>query len=323
MPDLRASTHVFKVVDGLSLSIDVSKPSNAPKNGIVLLHFHGGFLVLGEKTTFPPRWLINACHARGWTYATPSYRLLPESTGLDTLSDTLDAVNWVRQNISDRVIITGSSAGGYLALATAAHPSCPRPLAVLSVYGMLDLASGRYIKPGQALVNSVENLSTTLQEIHAATKDGQVLDGYPFPATPATDKRHIWIRALHEAARYPDVLTRSPGLAEQIIDNGVSVLPEEFRPLFPLSFGLREGFPPTVLLHGDADVLVGFEQSAAAAEKMVSIGIDVHLERVPGQGHGFDAKTFIDLDAENAQGDDMGMKNSLRRVIRALEKASL
>ncbi|KAL2783153.1 Alpha/Beta hydrolase protein [Aspergillus keveii] len=321
MPEFQVSTHVFKVVDGLSLSIDVSKPSSAPKNGVVLVHFHGGFLVLGEKTTFPPHWLINACHVRGWTYATPSYRLLPESTGLDILSDTLDAVNWVRQSISDRVIIAGSSAGGYLAFATAAHPSCLRPLAVLSVYGMLDPASDRYIRPGQALVAPVENLSTTLQEIDAATKDGQVLDGYPFPATPATDKRHGWIRALHEGARYPDVLTRTPGLAEQIVDNGVSVVPEKFRPLFPLSFGLKEEFPPTVLLHGDADVLVGIEQSAAAAEKMVSIGIDVHLERVPGQGHGFDAKTFIELNAGDAQCDDVATRNSLRRVVRTLEKA--
>jgi acetyl esterase/lipase len=279
--------------------------------------------VLGEKTTFPPHWLINACHARGWTYAAPSYRLLPESTGLDILSDTLDAVNWVRQNISDRVIIAGSSAGGYLALATAAHPSCPKPLAVLSVYGMLDPTSDTYIRSGQALVTPVENLSTTLQEIDAATKDGQVLDGYPFPATPATDKRHRWIRALHEGARYPDVLTRTPGLAEQIVDKGVSAIPEEFRPLFPVSFGLTEEFPSTILLHGDADVLVGFEQSASAAEKMASIGINVHLERVPGQGHGFDAKTFMDLDAGDPQGDDVATRNSLRHVVRTLEKACL
>ncbi|KAJ0420506.1 Alpha/Beta hydrolase protein [Aspergillus carlsbadensis] len=323
MPDPQVSTHVFKVVDGLSLSIDISKPPNAPQNGVVLLHFHGGFLVLGEKTTFPPHWLINACHARGWTYATPSYRLLPESTGLEILSDTLDAVNWVRQNISDRVIIAGSSAGGYLALATTAHPSCPRPLALLSVYGMLDPASDRYARPGQALVTRVENLSTTLQEIDAATKDGQVLDGYPFPATPATDKRHRWIRALHQGARYPDVLTRKPGLAEQIVDKGASVVPEEFRPLFPVPFGFKKEFPPTVLVHGDADVLVGFEQSASAAEKMASIGIDVHLERVPDQGHGFDAKTFIDLDAGDTQADDVAMKDSLRRVIKALENACL
>ena len=45
VPDTQVSTHVFKVVDGLSLSIDVSKLPSASQNGIVLLHFHGGFLV--------------------------------------------------------------------------------------------------------------------------------------------------------------------------------------------------------------------------------------------------------------------------------------
>jgi acetyl esterase/lipase len=279
--------------------------------------------VLGEKTTLSPHWLINACHARGWTYATPSYRLLPESTGLDILSDTLDAVTWVHRKISDRLIIAGSSAGGYLALATAAHPSCPRPMAVLSVYGMLDHTSERYITPGQALVAGVGDLPTALQEIDAATRGGHAIAGYPFPATPATDKRYKWIRALHEGARYPDVLTRVRGLAEQIVEKGLSVIPEEFRPLFPVSFGLRKGFPPTVLVHGDVDVLVGFEQSASVAKKMTSIGIDLHLERVRDQGHGFDAKSFIDLDAGDAQGDDVAMKDSLRRVIKALEKACI
>ncbi|CAG8121357.1 unnamed protein product [Penicillium olsonii] len=303
MSDTQVSTHNFKVVDGLSLSIDVSKPANAPHNGIVLLHFHGGFLVLGEKTTFPPHWLINACHARGWIYASPSYRLLPESTGLDILSDTLDAVNWVRRNISDRVIIAGSSAGGYLALATAAHPSCPKSLAVL-------------------LLNPVEDLPTTLQEVDKASRDGHAIDGYPFPTTPAADQRHRWIRALHEGARYPDVLTRVPGLAEQIVEKGVSVIPEKFRPLFPASFGLKKDLAPTILVHGDADVLVGYEQSASVAERMSSAGIDVTLELVRDQGHGFDAKSFIDLDAGDGQGDNM-VKDSLRRVITALEKACL
>ncbi|CAG7989499.1 unnamed protein product [Penicillium olsonii] len=322
MSDTQVSTHNFKVVDGLSLSIDVSKPANAPHNGIVLLHFHGGFLVLGEKTTFPPHWLINACHARGWIYASPSYRLLPESTGLDILSDTLDAVDWVRRNISDRVIIAGSSAGGYLALATAAHPSCPKSLAVLSVYGMLDPAGERYTRPGQALVNPVEDLPTTLQEVDKASRDGHAIDGYPFPTTPAADQRHRWIRALHEGARYPDVLTRVPGLAEQIVEKGVSVMPEKFRPLFPASFGLKKDLAPTILVHGDSDVLVGYEQSASVAERMSSAGIDVTLECVRDQGHGFDAKSFIDLDADNDQGDDM-VKDSLRRVIAALEKACI
>lgn len=114
-------------------------------------------------------------------------------------------------------------------------------LAVLSVYGMLNPSSSRYIKPGQALVTQVRSLSMRLQEIDAAIKDGHVIDGYPFPETPVTDRRYRWIQALHKGARYPDVLTRRPGLVEQIVDKEVSVIPEEFRPLFVLSVLWVEG----------------------------------------------------------------------------------
>jgi hypothetical protein len=45
MATLETSTHVYKTVDGLSLEIDIFKPPTAQKDSIVLLHFHGGFLV--------------------------------------------------------------------------------------------------------------------------------------------------------------------------------------------------------------------------------------------------------------------------------------
>ncbi|KAL4915981.1 Alpha/Beta hydrolase protein [Aspergillus aurantiobrunneus] len=320
MAESRTSTHTFKEVDGLSLAIDVSKPQSS-NNGVALLHFHGGYLVLGEKTTSPPHWLINACHARGWTYATPSYRLLPEAKGSDILSDALDAIHWVQQNISDRIVIAGSSAGGYLALAAAAHPTCPRPLAVLSIYGMLDPASQTYVQPGKPLRAPVEDLPKVREELKEAMQSGKVIDGYPFPADPATDRRFGWIKALHEAALYPDVLTQVPGLASRIAAQGVEAIPDECRSLFPVSFRLRSDFPPTVLLHGDADILVQFEQSAAVAEKMASLGIDVHLERAEGQGHGFEHKSVIDLDSGDTGGEDPGMIACLRHVIAAVERA--
>lgn len=150
--------------------------------------------VLGEKTTFPPLWLIRACHRRGWAYATASYRLLPEASGLDILSDALDAVRWIHDHISKNIIIAGSSAGGYLALATAANPHAPRPLAVLSIYGMLDLASQRYVQPALEFSGfTVSDITASAEEITKAKTAGQVLDGYPFPENRQEDKRYNWI----------------------------------------------------------------------------------------------------------------------------------
>ncbi|KAJ5770051.1 uncharacterized protein N7511_002102 [Penicillium nucicola] len=319
MASYETSTHVFKTADGLSLEVDILKPSTAQKDSVVLLHFHGGFLAIGEKTTFPPHWLINACHHRGWIYATASYRLLPEAKGLDILQDTLDATNWINQNISSKIILAGSSAGGYLALATAAHPSCPRPIAVLAIYGMLDPASERYIQPGQPLMGPVENESEALGEIDAAMQSGQVLDGYAFPASPPTDQRIKWIRTLHQTARYADVLTRCPGLAQRIAEEGTSAIPEEYRSLFPVSFGLTSSFPPTVLLHGDRDGLVEFDQSSMVAEKLRTLGVDLWFENAVDQDHGFETKEVINLDAGDSVDGD-AVNESLRSVISVLEK---
>ena len=97
-------------------------------------------------------WLINACQRRNWAYITPSYRLLPEAKGLDILSDAIDASFWVRKNLTERIILAGSSAGALLAFATAAHPRSSPPLCLLSIYGMLDLTAERYILPGSPLV---------------------------------------------------------------------------------------------------------------------------------------------------------------------------
>ncbi|KAJ5961038.1 Alpha/beta hydrolase fold-3 [Penicillium vulpinum] len=311
-------THVFKVVDGLSLEIDVLSPPTKDENSPVLLHFHGGFLFIGEKTTFPPHWLINACKKRGWTYATASYRLLPETPGLEILQDAIDAVNWVHANISKRVIIAGSSAGGYLALAATAHPATPRPLALLSIYGMMDSSSERYIHPGQPLVAPVDDEAQTLKDVEAAMQD-DAIDGYPFPMNPPADRRFGWIRVLHQAAQYPDVLARKPGLAGRIASEGVGAVSVEDRVLFPVKFGLNQDFPPTILVHGDADELVGFDQSVAVAGALEALGVDVSFERAEGQGHGFEAKGVIDLDGDEEVGDK-AVTDPLRRVIAHLER---
>ncbi|OQD91139.1 hypothetical protein PENANT_c001G04036 [Penicillium antarcticum] len=287
MASFETSSHVYKTADGLSLGIDLLKPPTAKEDSVVLLHFHGG--------------------------------LLPEAKGLDILQDTLDATNWVNQNISSKIIIAGSSAGGYLALATAAHPSCPRPIAVLAIYGMLDPASERYVHPGQALMGPVENETEALSEIDAAMQSGQVLDGYPFPANLPTDQRVKWIRTMHQTARYADVLTRCPGLAQRIAEEGTDAIPEEYRTLFPVSFGLTPNFPPTVLLHGDRDDLVDFDQSSMVAEKLRTLGVDLWFENAVDQDHGFETKEGFNLDVGDAA-DGNAVTDSLRSVIAVLEK---
>ncbi|KAF2020414.1 alpha/beta-hydrolase [Aaosphaeria arxii CBS 175.79] len=285
------STHVYKTVGDLNLTVDLHAPPNFNSDtGMVLVHFHGGYLLLGEKTTFMPHWLINACHQRGWAFATPSYRLLPEASGTDVVQDAFDAVVWIMNNIakSGRMFLAGSSAGGYLALAATAHPNVPPITALLLMYGMLDPTAPRYVKPGQAFIKPLDSLDTVVADLGKAQAQSQPLDSYAFPADPMMDRRYTWVRALHEGALYMEILTGVHGLAKQVYDKGSNVIPAQFRPLFPATFGLRAGLPPTVLLHGEDDIAVNVQLSRTLAYKLQELDNKVLLEVVPDQGHGFD-----------------------------------
>lgn len=185
---------------------------------------------------------------------------------------------------------------------------------------MVDFLNSRYVHPGQRLRGGIPNEDEILNEIDSAIQSAKVIDGYPMPAKLEADQRFKWASTMHQTARYIDVLTRSPGLTEKIAKEGIQAIPEEHRALFPATFGLNANFPPTVLIHGNADDLVDVELSSSVATKFQNAGIDVHFERVAGQVHGFDATENIDLDAENNVEDRDGKRESLKRVVELLDR---
>jgi acetyl esterase/lipase len=101
----------------------------------------------------------------------------------------LDATRYVYENIAKRLILAGSSAGGYLALATASSAHAPPILSLLSIYGMLDLTHSRYVRPGQILKVPVDNITKQLEDIYRASETSKAIGGYMFPENLLTDKR--------------------------------------------------------------------------------------------------------------------------------------
>jgi dipeptidyl aminopeptidase/acylaminoacyl peptidase len=49
-------------------------------------------------------------------------------------------------------------------------------------------------------------------------------------------------------------------------------------------------YPPTLLLHGDADTDVPYEQSVMVAEQLARAGVEHELLSIDGGGHGFDGR---------------------------------
>ncbi|KAG7129212.1 carboxylesterase M8 like protein [Verticillium longisporum] len=296
----KKTSHVFKVTESLELTLDVISNETNPQTAVI--HYHGGYVVLGHKDSWSPVWLIETALRRGWAYVSPSYRLLPEASGKDVLDDALDAAKWVIENLTPRIIIAGSSGGGYLSVATAAQLDSPRPLAVLSVYGMLDFAIPPYTTLG-----STSGQAPPLPDCDVVEQRILELRGKPpiishEPIDFLTDERVVLIRGIHQAALYPDLLTGELGLSAKISEHGLKAIHPSDHRFFPVAFGLTKDFPPTALLHGLAD------DSVFPCE---------------GKGHGFDLGDIPPgTDVEAKETASTPVIDSIRRIINFLDKAA-
>jgi len=94
--------------------LDVYSPENSP-NFATVVWFHGGGLTGGHKS------VAKRLKQQGIAVVAVNYRLSPRVTAPAYLEDSAAAVAWVFQNIAkfggdpDKIFVSGSSAGGYLA----------------------------------------------------------------------------------------------------------------------------------------------------------------------------------------------------------------
>lgn len=119
----------------LAVEMDVYVPKDASATAPlpVVVWWHGGGLLQGNKENLPPhlRRLPNAgVNGEGVIVVSPNYRLAPQAAILDILADADAAVAYVRTKLNDklaalghaarvdptRLVLSGGSAGGYLAL---------------------------------------------------------------------------------------------------------------------------------------------------------------------------------------------------------------
>ncbi|KAK5047196.1 hypothetical protein LTR84_006718 [Exophiala bonariae] len=317
----------FKTVGDLVLSADVLYPRQKPSSPApVLIHYHGGFLVFGERYTFLPEWLAQASVNRGWIFVTPDYRLIPETTAHDSVEDAVDLYHWVSESLSsliDRelgsVVVAGSSAGGFLALTTSVVVKA-KPAVAFLIYGMLDMINVHYLTKGSNIFGQPVFDTTETREYLKNIKDKPVLTGYAFPADPTQDPRLKIVSTLHIDATFPDYMTGVPGLSDKVVQNGVEAIPAEHRKLYPLTFGRLDDLPPVLIVHGQNDTAVPVTLSEVAVQKLQAAGVSVHAEFPDNAQHGYDAAAGRRLESELG-GDLSGSGfDSLRKSLKVLDQ---
>lgn len=274
--------------------------------------------IAGDRYSYLPYWLIHACVSRGWIFVTPDYRLIPETTAHSSVDDCVAAYNWVRSSLSHEldvqlasVFLSGSSAGGYLALTTAAlvHPP---PTALQLVYGMLDPTLARYTTKGENIWNAPPFDTAAYQLwLKEEMPKQKTLTGYSAPNP--SDFRIKLMSVFHIDALFPEYMTGEKGLGEKMAREGVQAIPEKHRRLFVTAFGLRKDLPPTVLIHGEDDSAVTIENSKVTATKLRKLGVQVQEEYPNKAEHGFDSRIGR-MDVEKDR-DAIPAAQSLRNAV--------
>ena len=275
------STYTYKTVGDLRIRADVyRKPGDIETPAILWLH--GGALISGNRRG------LNAVQAEkyldaGYTIVSIDYRLAPQAKLPDIIEDLVDAYRWLRADgpklfriDPNRIAVVGHSAGGYLTLMAGFRLS-PRPAALVSFYGYGDIAGAWYSRP-----------DPFYNRQPAVAKE---------EAYQAVGTRLISEDAGGSRGRFY-LYTRQQGLwPMEVTGHDPDKEPRVFDPMCPVR-NVTKDYPPTLLLHGDRDTDVPYEQSVLMAKELERHGIPHEFISMPGRGHGFDGAMW---DPEIAQ----------------------
>ena len=145
----------YRQANGVELKIDVYQSRNQNKPTPTFVYYHGGGWVGGSKEANVLR-LIPYLQ-KGWSAVNVQYRLGNVSLAPAAVEDSLCALRWVGRNAEqygfdpDRIVVSGNSAGGHLALTTGITPTeaeldrqclgaeTPKVAAVVNWYGITDV----------------------------------------------------------------------------------------------------------------------------------------------------------------------------------------
>ena len=178
--DVIAEEHVYAVVEGEQLGLDLYRPAFAAEALPVVVAIHGGGWVGGDKRDMPE--LYHYLASRGYVVASMAYRLAPRWQFPAAQEDVTAAIRYVqglaRTHSLDpqRIALLGRSAGAQVAVLAAYTASDPAIRAVVSYYGPFALRWG-YDNPARRGVVDSSGLletylggppATHLEQYHAA-----------------------------------------------------------------------------------------------------------------------------------------------------------
>jgi len=266
------TTHVYKTVGQLGIKADViASEASAPRPVVVWIH--GGALINGHRASVP-KWMKDEFLPRGYAIVSLDYRLAPENKLPDIVADVEDAFAWIRQQgpkrfAADpkRIAVAGGSAGGYLTLVTGFRVE-PRPRALVSLWGYGDLGAPWTYEASQ---HARHASGTITADAIAALPQG--------PAVADSRERKGDGGGFYQHSR------RSGTWAAAVSGWNPTADADKFTPFMP-ERNVTAQYPPTFIIHGDADTDVPYDSSAGMDAALAKAGVEHKLIRFAGAEHG-------------------------------------
>ncbi len=270
--DASPRTYVYKQVADLEIRADVYNGGDGPIRPVAVW-IHGGALIMGRRESVPPR-LRDQLLQAGFAVVSIDYRLAPETKLPAILEDVEDAFDWIRNQgpalfraDPERVVVLGSSAGGYLTLATGYRVE-PRPLALVSFWGYGDLIGPWYSTPSPH--ERHHRVVMTREEALGQVSGPPISNASDRPGNGGAFYQHcrqhgIWPREVSGWDPHNEA--------------------ERFAPYMP-ALNVTPDYPPTLLVHGTVDTDVPYEQSVLMQQQLLKHGVRHELMTFEGAEHG-------------------------------------
>jgi len=286
--------YTYKIVDNHEIQANVYRyPGEEVRPAIIWIH--GGALIFGTRNWLSSEQLEQYMKA-GYTVVSIDYRLAPETRLAAIIKDLEDAYAWVRSkgpalfNIDpDRIAVVGHSAGGYLTL-MAGFRLKPRPSALVSFYGYGDITGPWYSQP-----DSFYSQMPSIPRDQAIELVGNSTVSNPL----LPNERSIFYLYCRQKGLWPREVSGHDPVKE-------AAWFSEYEPLRNIS----PAYPPTLLLHGEKDTDVPYEQSVLMAKAFKRHNVDYEFISKPDWGHGFDG---VGLNERSVQ-------EAFDRILKFLEK---
>lgn len=255
---LSAQDHSYKRTEdviygrkfGTALTLDVFQPTKASNGCAVIYMVSGGWFSAKEAVNVK---LYQAFLDRGYTVFAVVHGSQPKFTIPEVTQDIHRAVRFVRANAAkwgvnpDKFGIAGASAGGHLSL-----------------------TMGTQGGPGKPDANDpVDRASSAVQAVACFFPPTDFLNY----GQPGEDAVGVGTLKNFKAAFGPRADT----------EEGRKQLGRE---ISPANF-ITPKLPPTLIIHGDADKLVPYQQAEVFVNKAKEAGVKAQLINRPGKAHGW------------------------------------